>query len=124
MTTKASIPRTPGRSLRSPSGIHAQFTESAALRRLEVGGQSVLMYPADDLEAGPANLFLRVHLPAGIVVTQMLGPSAPGAVGWTEAGPDLAGEWHGLTYRVQFRLAEKDTAWFWHVDVTNQSKAP
>ena len=82
------------------------------------------MYPADDLEAGPANLFLRLHLPAGIVVTRMLGPSAPGAVGWTEAGPDVSGDWHGLTYRVQFRLAEKDMAWFWHVDVTNDSSAP
>lgn len=82
------------------------------------------MYPADDVEAGPANVYLRLHLPAGIAVTPLLGPASPGAVGWTEAGPDISGAWRDLTYRVRFRLARDDTAWFWHVDVTNHGSEP
>lgn len=113
-----------GRRFHSPAGTWAQFTESAALRRLDVGDHSVLMYPSDDVEAGPANLFLRLHLPTGITVTPMLGPASPGVVGWTDAGPDVSGVIRGLTYRVRFRLAEDETAWFWHVDVTNHGGQP
>jgi cellobiose phosphorylase len=89
-----------------------------------VGGNSVLMYPSDEVEAGPANLFLRLHLSSGIVVTPMLGPASPGTVGWTDAGPDASGVWRDLTYRIRFRLAEGETAWFWHVDVTNNGAQP
>jgi 1,2-beta-oligoglucan phosphorylase len=113
-----------GRVLRSPEGLRAQFTEAAALRRLDVGDCSVLAHPSDDIEAGPANLFLRAHQPTGIAVTPMLGPASPGAVGWTEAGPDVSGNWQGLRFRVRFRLAKQQTAWFWHVEVTNDGPAP
>jgi 1,2-beta-oligoglucan phosphorylase len=104
--------------------LSAQLTEAASLRRLDVGDCSVLAYPSDDVEAGPANLFLRVHLTTGIAVTPMLGPASPSAVGWTDAGPDISGHWRGLSFRVRFRLAEADTAWFWHVEVTNDGPGP
>lgn len=84
----------------------------------------MLAYPSDDLEAGPANLYLRLHLPSGIEVTPLLGPASPGAVGWTDAGPDVSGQWRGLAYRVRFRLADQEAAWFWHVEVTNEGEAP
>ncbi|MGV8967996.1 MAG: GH36-type glycosyl hydrolase domain-containing protein [Cellulomonas sp.] len=114
----------PDRSFRSASGIWAKFTESAALHRLDVGGESVLMYPADDIEAGPANLYLRVHLPDGVAVTPLLGPASPGQVGWSPAGPEVSGTWRDLSFRVRFVLAQADTAWFWHVEVVNGAAKP
>ncbi|WP_407342877.1 GH36-type glycosyl hydrolase domain-containing protein [Pengzhenrongella phosphoraccumulans] len=114
----------PDRTFRSASGVWAQFTESAALHRLDVGDHSVLMYPSDDIEAGPANLFLRLHRPDGVVVTPLLGPASPGAVDWTEAGPEIRGTWRDLSFRVCFVLAATDTAWFWHVEVTNSGALP
>ena len=111
------------RELRSSAGVRALFTQSAALRRLDAGENSVLMYPGDDAEAGPANLYLRVRGAEGVAVTAMLGPASPGTVGWTDAGPDVIGRWRDLTYRVRFRLAESEPAWFWHVDVTNEGTA-
>ncbi|HEY8721247.1 hypothetical protein, partial [Pengzhenrongella sp.] len=104
--------------------MRAQFTESAALRLFGVGEHSLLAYPSDDVEAGPANLYLRVHLPTGIEVTPLLGPASPGSVRWSGAGPDVSGAWRGLTYRVRFVLADDEPAWFWHVEVTNHLDAP
>ena len=112
------------RFFRSTSGVWAQFTESASLHRLDVGNHSVLMYPSDDLEAGPANLYLRLHQNDGVAVTPLLGPASPGEVGWSATGPEVRGTWRDLTFRVRFVLAETDTAWFWHVEVINGSAQP
>ena len=114
----------PDRSFRSTSGVWAQFTESASLHRLDVGDHSVLMYPSDDLEAGPANLYLRLHQSDGVAVTPLLGPASPGEVGWSTTGPEVRGTWRDLTFRVRFVLAETDAAWFWHVEVFNGSAQP
>lgn len=110
------------RRLSSSSGVSAQFTEAAVLRRLDVDGRSVLLYPADELESGPANLFLRVRGKSGIEVFPLLGPESSGGVRWTETGPVVSGTRKDLDYRVTFRLAEAATAWFWHVEVTSRNR--
>ncbi|QTE29281.1 GH36-type glycosyl hydrolase domain-containing protein [Pengzhenrongella sicca] len=113
----------PERRVRSAAGVEAQFTAAAQLRRLDAGGRSILMYPADDVESGPANLYLRAHGRDGIEAAALLGPASAGVVTWTAAGPDVVGRWRDLTYRVRFRLAERAAAWFWHVEVTNDGAA-
>lgn len=109
-----------GLHLASPSGLDAWFTGSAVLRRLDIGPCSVLLYPADELEPGPANLFLRRSSPTGREVVALLGPGSPSSVSVTPAGPIVTGSWRGLDYQVSFRLAEAVPAWFWHVAVTNR----
>jgi 1,2-beta-oligoglucan phosphorylase len=109
-----------GLRLASPSGMTAWFTEGSVLRRLEVGERSILLYPADELESGPANLFLRRRGAAGRDVCALLGPGSPGHVRLTDAGPIVTGSWQGLDYRVSFRLGACVTAWYWHVAVTNR----
>src|ERR1035437_3527045 len=118
MATTGQDDRHPAAGLSSPSGMSAQFTTSGALRRLEVAGLSILLYPADDLEAGPANLYLRLKGP-GVETPPMLGPQAGGNLRWSAGGPVVTGLWHDLEYRVTLRLAAAVTAWFWHVEVTN-----
>jgi 1,2-beta-oligoglucan phosphorylase len=111
------------RGVSSRSGMSAEFTGSGTLRRLEVLGQSILLYPADDLEAGPANLYLRRRSgPVGEAIP-LLGPAAGGYVRWMVDGPLVTGLWDGLEYRVAFRLAAAVTAWFWQVEVVNRGRA-
>jgi 1,2-beta-oligoglucan phosphorylase len=98
----------------------AWFTEGSVLRRLDVGQRSILLYPADELESGPANLFLRRRTATGRHVCALLGPGSPARVHLTSAGPIVTGSWQGLDYRVSFRLAGSVTAWYWHVAVTNR----
>ena len=108
----------------SPSGIQAQFTTSGALRRLDVGDRSVLMYPADELEAGPANLYLRIRGDEGAESVAMLGPGSASTVIWSDAGPTIIGSWRDLAYTVTFRLADALTAWYWHVSVKSLRPVP
>ena len=104
----------------SPSGMRAEFTTTGSLRRLEVAGQSILLYPGDELEAGPANVYLRLKTGSVIRATALLGPQAGGRLRWTAKGPVVAGRWRDLEYRVAFRLAAAVTAWFWLVEVSNR----
>ena len=79
----------------SPADVRAVFTDSACLARLDAGGVSLLMYPATELEAGPANLWLRRHGAGSVALTPLLGPGSPSSVAWAEAGPVVSGSWEG-----------------------------
>ncbi|HEY8651607.1 MAG TPA: cellobiose phosphorylase, partial [Dermatophilaceae bacterium] len=108
----------------SPSGIRAEFTTSGVLRRLDVGDRSLLMYPADELEAGPANLYLRIRGAAGAESVAMTGPGSGSTVSLTSDGPLISGTWRDLEYAVTFRLADATTAWYWHVSVKSRRPGP
>ena len=108
----------------SASGIEARFTTSGVLRRLDVGDRSLLLYPADELEAGPANLYLRIRGDECAEAAALLGPGSGSEVSWSEAGPVIVGSWRDLRYTVTFRLAEALPAWYWHVSVQSLRSAP
>ncbi len=123
MAIHGRVEQHPGR-LNSRAGMQAQFTSNGTLRRLDVAALSVLLYPADDLEAGPANLYLRLKHGPVVETIPMLGPGANGTMRWTDAGPVVSGRWQDLEYRIAFRLAAEVTAWFWHVEVINRRADP
>jgi cellobiose phosphorylase len=108
----------------SRSGMQAQFTTSGVLRRLEVDERSLLMYPADELEAGPANLYLRIRREDDTEAVALIGPGSASMVGWSDTGPIITGTWCDLQYTVTFRLAEAVTAWYWHVSLKSQRSVP
>lgn len=118
MATRAQPQLAAGGRLSSACGMMGEFTANGAMRRLEVGGQSLLLYPAGELEAGPANLYLRLRSEP-IAATALLGPGSGGSVRWTPNGPDVHGRWRDLEYRAAFRLAAAVPAWFWHLEVIN-----
>jgi CRISPR-associated protein Csx3 len=109
--------------LTSASGLRAVFTDEACLARLDAGDTSLLMYPASAHEAGPANLYLRLLDGDVAAWVPLLGPASPSVVTWSDHGPVAAGEWEGLRYAVDFRLAEGAPAWFWHVSVESACAA-
>jgi len=108
----------------SRSGVQAQFTSSGVLRRLDVGGRSLLMYPADELEAGPANLYLRIRGDERAEAVAMMGPGSASTISWSSAGPIIMGSWRDLEYTITFRLADSMAAWYWHVFVKSLDSAP
>ena len=107
----------------SASGIKAEFTTSGVLRRFDVGDRSLLMYPADELEAGPANLYLRIRGAESAEAVALLGPGSGSTVSWSDAGPVIVGAWRDLRYTVTFRLAHALPAWYWHVSVKSLRSA-
>src|SRR5262249_41607007 len=102
----------------SPSELAFQVNANGSIRRIDHRDVIVNAFLGNDLEGGPANLFLRRH-GARIEWIPLLGPRSPGAVPVDERGLEVAGEWAGLRFRVALRLAASAPAWFWHVAIEN-----
>ena len=60
--------------LSSPSGLRAQFNANGSLRRFDCDPISLLLFVGNELEGGPANLYLRRHA-VTVEWTPLLGPA-------------------------------------------------
>ncbi|MDO9073635.1 MAG: hypothetical protein Q7U73_10240 [Rubrivivax sp.] len=101
--------------------LQVDLLPHGALLRLQAHGVMLNLFPANLMEGGPANLWLRLHGPAGVQAVPLLGPNSPlqprdtgGAVAWAAQGT-----WQGLALQLQLRVAATEAAWFWHLDVHN-----
>ncbi len=94
----------------SASGLRAEWNANGSLRRLDAGALMLNLFPGNELEGGPTNLYLR-RRGASIEAVPLLGPSRP------------HGSWRGVRFHVWFRLAQSAPAWFWHVELENTGDA-
>lgn len=108
------------------SALQVDLLPHGALLRLQAHGVMLNLFPANLMEGGPANLWLRLHGAAGVQAVPLLGPNSPlqprgsgGAVAWAAVGV-----WQGLALQLQLRVAADATAWFWHLDVQNTGATP
>jgi cellobiose phosphorylase len=95
---------------------------NGSIRRIDCGNVVVNAFLGNELEGGPANLYLRRHHGARIEWTPLLGPRGPGAVQLEQEALHIAGEWAGLRFRVSLMLAQSAPAWFWHVALENAGR--
>lgn len=118
----ADSPATP---LRSPSGLSIEINANGSIRRMQHGDTVLNLFVGNELEGGPANLYLRRRLSTQadeVEWIELLGPRSP-----TRFSPHAlsgAGEWHGIRYTVALVLSESAPAWFWHVNVENTGNTP
>ena len=94
---------------------------NGSVHRIDGGDVTVNAFLGNELEGGPANLYLRRH---GVRIewTPLLGPHSPGAVRLDERSLEIAGEWQGIRFRVALVLARSAAAWFWHVALENAGR--
>ncbi len=106
--------------------LRAELLPHGGLRALRLGELLLNAYPANAMEAGPANLWLRRLDEQGEVVdaVALLGPASPlqplaaaGDIAWAAAG-----RWQGLRVALQLRLAQRPAAWFWHVELAHDAQ--
>ena len=112
----------PAKTLTSRSGLRAEITESGSLRRLDCGPTCLSLFIGNEVESGPANLFLRRR--SGTPQwTPLLGPLSPTLWASPSAGGRLLGRgaWQGIEYALALVLAQDAPVWFWHVHLTNAS---
>ena len=116
--TDASADRT-GAHLRGYSDLRVETNANGSLRRFDCGGISLLLFVGNELEGGPANLYLR-RLGGSAECIPLLGPQSP-----TSFEPDPqsgrfagTGSWLGVNYSLELVLSQSATAWFWHVRLT------
>ncbi|MFT7771808.1 hypothetical protein [Roseateles sp.] len=109
--------------IRNDAGLEAELLSHGALRRLMFGpALMVNLFPGNELEGGPANVWLRRRDAGGAWrVAPLLGPRSPLGVHADEGAFEMRGDWDGLTLRLQLRLAANDAVVFWHLMVDNTS---
>lgn len=103
----------------SPSGLRFFWNVNGSIQRIEHGDVTINLFLGNEVEGGPANLYLRRHKDP-IDIVPLLGPYAPGRVVVSDRAVTAEGEWQGLCFRVRLLLARSAPAWFWHVAVENR----
>ena len=104
--------------LSSPSGLAVCVNGNGSIHRIDCGPVIVNAFLGNELEGGPANLYLRRH-GARMQWTPLLGPRGPGAVQLDPDALHITGAWQGIAFRVSLVLAQSAPAWFWHVALEN-----
>ncbi len=109
--------------LESPSGLRVELNANGSIRRIDHGGLIVNLFLGNEIEGGPANLWLR-RLDDPVAHVPLLGPRSPSRIDFDASGLTLQGAWQGIAFQLSLRLAESAPAWFWHLDLLNLEDSP
>ena len=109
-------------SLRNAAGLEAELLSHGALRRLLLApGLMLNLFPGNELEGGPANVWLRRREAGGAWrAVPLLGPQSPLNAHAADGAFEMRGEWEGLAVRLSLRLAENEASLFWHLQLDNR----
>lgn len=109
--------------IRNQAGLEAELLSHGALRRLMFGAGLMLnLFPGNELEGGPANLWLRRRDASGDWrAVPLLGPRSPLSAHVGDNAFEMRGVWDGLALRLQLRLAADQPVLFWHLQASNDS---
>jgi len=110
------------RHLESPSGLTVQVNGNGSLRRIDHRDIMLNLFLGNEVEGGPANLYLR-RQGEQVEAVPLLGPRSPSAVRCDERSLTLSGQWQGIRFVVSLVLAESSPAWFWHVALENDGSS-
>ncbi|WP_161965721.1 GH36-type glycosyl hydrolase domain-containing protein [Steroidobacter cummioxidans] len=114
------MPLSPAR-LESPAGLSAELLANGAVRRMNHGDTIINLFIGNELEGGVANLYLRRLNADALQYIELLGPRSPTRFSRCGEGWTGSGEWFGIRYTVQLRLAATAPVWFWHVSLENSA---
>jgi cellobiose phosphorylase len=110
--------------IRNKAGLEAELLSHGALRRLQLASGLMLnLFPGNELEGGPANVWLRRRDVGDDDwrAVPLLGPQSPLSVHTADGAFEMRGVWDGLALRLQLRLAGDEPTLFWHLQAINDS---
>ncbi|RTL42243.1 MAG: hypothetical protein EKK53_11510 [Burkholderiales bacterium] len=112
--------------LRNTAGLQAELLSHGAVRRLMAGPALMInLFPGNELEGGPANVWLRRRVDGGSwEAVPLLGPQSPLQAHGAAQAFEMRGRWRGLDVQLQLRLAEAAPVLFWHLRVHNAGNVP
>jgi cellobiose phosphorylase len=120
MTANSSFLTAPFR-LQSPSGLSMELNANGSIRRLDYRDILLNLFLGNELEGGPANLFLR-RRGASITSIPLLGPQSPAYFSDEDGRFRAQGEWEGIRFELSLSLVDSAKAWFWHVNLENTTE--
>ncbi len=109
--------------LAGPSGLSFEINANGSIRRIDHADVMINLFLGNEMEGGPANLHLRVlgERPWEI---PLIGPRSPAVQRVDESGFSASGSAGGLGFRLRLVPSRSETAWFWHVEVSNHGDRP
>jgi 1,2-beta-oligoglucan phosphorylase len=117
MILKPRFPNGPYR-IENPSGLTVQVNANGSIRRMRHRDILLNLFLGNEVEGGPANIYLR-RLGDEVAAVPLLGPRSPSAVRCDGRSLTLSGDWRGIRFLVSMVLAESASGWFWHVALEN-----
>ena len=114
----SSPPMSP-RHLESASGLTAQVNANGSIRRMSHRGVLLNLFLGNEVEGGPANIYLRRHDDEDGAIG-LLAPRNRSVVGCDNRSMTLCGEWRDMRFSLSLVLAESASAWFWHLALENR----
>lgn len=106
----------------SPSGLVFQFTSSGAIERIDHGDITLNLFIGNELDGSPANLWLRLRVDGEITGVPLLGPASQSRIAFSGGHLEAYGIFAGIGYRVIFLPAADSPAWFWHIELANETE--
>jgi cellobiose phosphorylase len=111
--------------LASASGLRAALNGNGSLRRLECDDVVVNLFPGNELEGGPANIWLRRRAGGEYELEPLLGPrSATSLHQENERCASGVGAVGALDYAIALVLSAEAPAWFWRISLENTADEP
>ena len=104
--------------LESPSGLKIELNANGSIRRMDCGDIMLNLFLGNEVEGGPANIYLR-RKGQTVEAIPLLGPLSPASFQIGGQGMTAAGTWQGVRFRLSLVLAQSAPAWFWHVELEN-----
>ncbi|HEY6456723.1 MAG TPA: hypothetical protein VIY90_15725 [Steroidobacteraceae bacterium] len=106
--------------LSSLAGLRVTLNGNGSLRRLDCGAIALALFVGNEIEGGPANLYLRRHADR-IESIPLLGPSSPTRFSLDPQRTALRGRgrWGDIGYQIELALAAAAPVWFWRVRLEN-----
>ncbi|MGI9211697.1 MAG: hypothetical protein ACR2HF_04430, partial [Methylococcaceae bacterium] len=125
MTVDLPTQDSPFTRLGNRSGLSFELLHQAAVRRIYCGSVVLNQYTGNELEGSLCQLYLRTHEAGRIAAfTPLLGPQSPAAFVCDESGWHGQGFWQGIAFSLRLQLAADETAWFWHIRLSNTLPHP
>lgn len=109
--------------LSSPSGLTIELNANGSIRRIDCGDVVLNLFLGNEVEGGPANIYLRRH-DAGTQVVPLLGPCSPARFAFDGRALHATGQWQGIGFSLALVLAESAPVWFWHAQIENLTDTP
>lgn len=104
----------------SPPGVSFEFSANGHLRRIDYADVMINLFLGNGLDPALMNIHLRLHGNS----TPLLGPSSPSIIHLDDHRCEASGNWQNISYRIILVPAAQSPAWFWHVELLNQSDDP
>jgi 1,2-beta-oligoglucan phosphorylase len=102
--------------------LRAEINANGSLRRFDCGDISLSLFVGNELEGGPASLYLRM-VGDGARCIPLLGPQSQTSFETDAQSGRFTGNgsWLDVEYSLELVLSKSATVWFWHVQLVNRS---